>query len=84
MKIMFLISRLVLLSIIFISVILMYLLLENKVNVVELAEMRYGYWIDFLIINFGVRMTEFILAAFLSCASTVSFLFLVDVPKLLW
>jgi len=62
----------------------MYLLLENKVNVVELAEMRYGYGIDFLIINFGVRMTEFILAAFLSCASTVSFLFLVDVPKLLW
>jgi hypothetical protein len=62
----------------------MYYLLENKISVVELAEMRYGYAVDFLIVNFGVRLTEFILAAFLSGAGTVSFLILVDIPKLLW
>jgi hypothetical protein len=84
MKILFLISRLVLLSVIFMSIILVYYLLENKINVVDLAEMRYGYAVDFLIVNYGVRVTEFIFAAFLSCVGTMSFLILVDIPKLLW
>ncbi|MBN1493373.1 MAG: hypothetical protein JW938_04435 [Candidatus Omnitrophica bacterium] len=84
MKIMTFASRIILLAIVFISIIGLYYLLENRINVVELAEMRYGYVVDFLIINFGVRITEYCLAVFFSGLATLCFLILLDIPKLLW
>ena len=77
-------GKIVLLGITFVSLFFLYYLLENKIHVVQIAEMRFGYVVDVLIINFGVRITEFCLAAFFSCLATISFLIFLDIPKLLW
>ena len=68
----------------FISIFFLYYLMEGTLNVVEIAEMRFGYLVDFLIVNWGVRTTEFCLAGFFSCLATICFLIFLDIPKLLW
>ena len=84
MKMMPFLGKLTLLFIVLFSVISLYYLMENRVHVVQIAEMRFGYVVDLLIVNFGVRATEFTIAAFFSCLATICFLIFLDIPKLLW
>ncbi|MFC1809844.1 hypothetical protein ACFL3D_07040 [Candidatus Omnitrophota bacterium] len=84
MKMLCFIGRMLLLFVFFVSIFILFYLIEGQINVVEIAEMRFGYIVDFLLLNFGVCGTEYCLAVFFSVTAIVSILIFIDIPKLLW